>query len=139
MKKRFFALLTLLLFILTACADTTTQFSQVNTVEGVTLEVKEGTLTRSAATFLLSNHSDTDLSYDPIEFHMEQWKKDHWAEFSGTRDSAWKRDKSESLPAGSEKELEIKWKTLIGTLQEGDYRLILIVDGQPVAVEFTRE
>lgn len=54
MKKRIFALLAILTLLLAGCGnDDTTVFDKVNTIDGVTLTLKEDTLKASKATFVL--------------------------------------------------------------------------------------
>lgn len=141
MRKKFFAmpaLLLLLTLLLTACGgDYTTVYPEVNTVEGVSLSLKEDTLKSSKATFLLTNASDADIVYDPVEFHLEKAKDGVWEEVIGTRESQWKRDTTESVAAGETKEIEVNWKGLCGSIGSGEYRMILIVNEQPVACEFS--
>ena len=56
MKKRGFVLLAILTLLLTGCGnDDTTVFDKVNTIDGVTLTLKEDTLKASKATFVLKN------------------------------------------------------------------------------------
>ena len=141
MRKRIFAVLAVLTMVLglTACGgDYTTVYTEVNTVEGVTLTLQEDTLKASKAMFTLTNASDTDVVYDPVEFHLEKLKKDVWEENIGTRESSWKRDTTETLAAGESKEIEIDWKGLCGAINGGQYRVIIIVNDQPVAAEFEK-
>lgn len=59
MKKRIFALLAILTLLLVGCGnDDTTVFDKVNTIDGVTLTLKEDTLKASKATFVLKNDSN---------------------------------------------------------------------------------
>ena len=99
MKKRGFVLLAILTLLLTGCGnDDTTVFDKVNTIDGVTLTLKEDTLKASKATFVLKNDSDRDVEFDPAEYHLETKKDDVWKENIGTRVSEWKRDETETLP-----------------------------------------
>lgn len=101
MKKRIFALLAILTMLLVGCGnDYTTVFDEVNTIDGVTLTLKEDTLKSSKATFVLKNDSDKDVEFDPSEYHLETKKNGVWEENIGTRVSEWKRDETETLPAG---------------------------------------
>ena len=56
----------------------------------------------------------------------------------GTRVSAWKRDTTETIPAGTSIEREVDWKGLCGTINGGEHRVILIVNEQPIACEFSK-
>ena len=139
MRKRLFAVLLMLTMVLTACGgeDYATIYTDVNTVEGVTLTLKENTLKPSRATFIISNDSAEDVLFDPVEFHLEKKNRDGvWEENIGTRVSEWKKDTTETIPAGTSIEKEVNWKGLCGTINNGEYRVIVIVNEQPIACEF---
>ena len=140
MKKRIFALLAILTMLLVGCGnDYTTVFDEVNTIDGVTLTLKEDTLKSSKATFVLKNDSDKDVEFDPSEYHLETKKGDVWKENIGTRVSQWKRDETETLPAGESLETTVEWKGLCGTIGKGEHRIILIVNNEPIACEFQKD
>lgn len=141
MRKRLFALLTLLTLVLTACGgdDYITVYDEVNTVEGVSLTLKQDTLRPSKATFIIANDSAEDVLFDPIEFHLEKKNRDgEWEENIGTRVSEWKRDQTETIAAGTSIEREVDWKGLCGSINGGEHRVIFIVNDQPVACEFEK-
>ena len=143
MKKRGFVLLAILTLLLTGCGnDDTTVFDKVNTIDGVTLTLKEDTLKASKATFVLKNDSDRDVRLSRGQllhtYHLETKKGDVWKENIGTRVSQWKRDETETLPAGESLETTVEWKGLCGTIGKGEHRIILIVDEQPIACEFEK-
>ena len=85
------------------------------------------------------NDSDRDVEFDPAEYHLETKKGDVWKENIGTRVSQWKRDETETLPAGESLETTVEWKGLCGTIGKGEHRIILIVDEQPIACEFEKD
>ena len=139
MKKRLFAVLMMLMMMLTACGgdDYTTIYTDVNTLEGVTMSIKQDTLKPSKAVFIITNDSDEDVSLDPVEFHLEKKNRDGiWEENIGTRVSEWKRDTTEIIPAGTSIEKKVEWKGLCGTVNAGEYRIVLMVNEQPIACEF---
>lgn len=140
MRKTLFAVCMMLILALTACGgDSATVFEDVNTVAGVTLTLKEDTLKASKATFVLANDSAEDVLFDPVEFHLEEKNKDGvWEENVGTRLSDWKRDTTETIPAGTVIEKQVDWKGLCGSINSGEFRMILIVNDQPVACEFSK-
>ncbi|MDO4531904.1 MAG: hypothetical protein Q4C06_07985 [Bacillota bacterium] len=141
MKKTLLAVLLVLGLALSGCGgeDYTTVFTEVNTVEGVTLSLKQDTLKGSEATFILSNDSAEDVLFDPVEFHLEEKNKEGvWEENIGTRVSDWKRDTTETIPAGTSIERTVSWKGLCGSINNGEFRIILIVNDQPIACAFER-
>ena len=140
MRKAHFAVCMILTLALTGCGeDTTTVFADVNTVDGVTLTLKKDTLKPSKGTFVLTNDSQEDVLLDPVEFHLEEKNKDGvWEENIGTRVSEWKRETTETIPAGTSVERVVDWKGLCGSINSGDFRVILIVNEEPVACEFSK-
>ena len=141
MRNKFFAVLVMLTLALTACGsdDYITVYDEVNTVDGVTLTLKEETLKSSRATFIITNDSAEDVLFDPVEFHLEKKNRDGvWEENIGTRVSEWKRDKTEIIPAGTAMEKEVDWKGLCGSIGSGEHRVIVIINDQPIACEFEK-
>lgn len=141
MKKTLLAVLMILTLTLTACGgdDYATIYTDVNTVEGVSIALKADTLRGSRATFIITNDSDEDVFFDPIEFHLEKKNRDGvWEENIGTRVSDWKRENTETIPANTSYETEVDWKGLCGSINGGEYRVILIVNDQPIACEFEK-
>ena len=141
MKKKLIAVLMLLTMLLTSCVgeDYTTVFTEVNTIEGVTMTMKQDTLKPSKATFIITDSSAEDVLFDPVEFHLEKKNRDDvWEENIGTRVSDWKRDTTETIPAGTSIERQVDWKGLCGTINGGEHRVILIINDQPVACEFEK-
>ena len=141
MRKRIFALLMMLTLALTACGGDkyATVYNEVNTVEGVSMSLVEKTLRVSRATFIITNDSDEDVLLDPVEFHLEKKNRDGvWEENIGTRVSEWKNETTEVIPAGTSIEKEVDWKGLCGGITSGEHRVILIVNGEPIACEFSK-
>ena len=141
MKKKLFAVLMILMLALTACGgdEYNTVFTEVNTLEGVTMTLKEKTLRASRATFVITNNSDEDVFLDPIEFHLEKKNRDGiWEENIGTRVSEWKRETTETISAGTAIEKEVDWKGLCGSINGGEHRVVLIINDQPIACEFEK-
>lgn len=139
MKHLMIAALAILTLLLGGCGnDYTTVYTEVNTIDGVTLTLKEDTLKSSKATFILTNNSDAEILLDPVEFHLEEWKNDTWVENIGTRVSEWKRDTTEAIPAGESIEKTVDWKGLCGAIGSGEHRIILIANDEPIACEFNK-
>lgn len=88
-------------------------------IDGVSMNIKEGTLTNVGATIILKNDSDIQVSYgNPFSIEIK-------------KDGEWKymeTDGSFTLPAFSlmpktSKEIDINWKYVYGELSIGEYRL----------------
>lgn len=140
MKKCLIFLISLFMFLFTGCGSSSnggTAYTEVNTQEGIALSLKEDTLKSAAGTFILTNDSEEAVSYSAYEYHFEQMKDGQWEESAGTAQANW-GDETVSLEAGASTELVYNWKTFCGNTTKGEqYRLIILVNDSPVAVEFT--
>lgn len=135
---------------LTGCGSETNKFdignkSDIQIVEkGVSLSIKEDTLTNTGATLILKNDSDVDVEYgNPYEMEIK-------------KDGEWHKINVElnfTLPAfilksKETKELELNWENGYGKLASGNYRIIKSIDVEKedgnfdtfyVSAEFTIE
>lgn len=140
MKKGLIFLISVVMFLFTACGSSDqggTAYTEVNTQEGISLTLKEGTLKSSAGTFILSNDTEETAEYGAFEYHFEQFKDGQWVETAGTAEANWGAETA-ALQGGDAVELSFTWKTFFGSTTKGDqYRLIVLVNGSPVAAEFT--
>lgn len=115
---------------LTGCGTSKNEFtvgkeSNIEIVEkGVTLSIKENTLTTTGATLILKNDSDVDVQYgNPYEMEIK-------------KDGEWHKINVElnfTLPAfvlksKETKEWEFSWENGYGKLTSGDYRIIKSID-----------
>lgn len=117
------------------------QISQNNDVK---LSIKDGTLTNTGATLVLTNNTDKNFQYgNPYEIEIQ-------------KDGVWHKINvvlNFNLPAfhllpKENKEIELNWENGYGKLAEGTYRIIKGIDYEyeegkfeafNVAVEFTIE
>lgn len=139
MKKKLLCCVALLLLVMAfaGCGkDYSTQFTEVNQLEGVTLEVKEDALKSTNGVFLLTNDTEEEIQYRNL-YHLEEKEDGNWVEFPGTASATW-GEETTAVAAGETAELEINWKTLCGGIGSGEYRMIILVNDMPVAAEFTR-
>lgn len=115
---------------LTGCGTNKNEFdigkqSNIEIVEkGVSLTVKENTLTETGATLILKNDSDVDVQYgNPYEMEIK-------------KDGEWHKINVElnfTLPAfvlksKETKEWEFSWEEGYGKLATGEYRIIKSID-----------
>ena len=119
--------------------------SNIEIVEkGVTLSIKENTLTNTGATLVLKNDSEVDVQYgNPYEIEIK-------------KDGEWHKINVElnfTLPAfilkpNETKEWEFSWENGYGELASGNYRIIKSIDVEQedgtyksfyVSAEFTIE
>lgn len=95
-------------------------YNEEHIVEGVSMSIKNGTLTNSGAVIILKNDSDIDVSYgNPYSIQVK--KKGKWQDIES--------DLSFTLPAfilksKSSEEIKINWEYGYGKLEKGEYRII---------------
>ena len=131
-KILFAAILLMFAFSLSACrgieADKEISIgalveSEVNQSNDIRLTVKDGTLTPTGATFLLTNAS-TDDAYFGSEFELQKKESDGWHYLLYQEDNVGWTAMEYFLRAGSTVEIERQWGTLYGTLSSGTYRFV---------------
>lgn len=91
------------------------------TESGITLSVKEGTLTPSGGTFLLKNNFSEDYWYGE-HYTLEKAQGESWVQLVPKEGTAW-HDIAYLLPKETENEMEIAWEWAYGKLPVGTYRI----------------
>ena len=150
MKK--YLILLCFICLLTACSKESeadwppSTFKTVNNLEGVTISVKQSSVSSTGLTIVMSNRTDRSFSYGEF-FSLDKKVNDNWVEVpvigSGFDDPAL------HLNAKHTKEWDINWEWLYGELTKGDYRIIKevfdsyeatgIYEVYPLAAEFVVE
>lgn len=94
------------------------------TTENVILTLKDGTLTKNGATFILKNNDNVVYSYGPA-WELEIKQGGTWHKINVVLNF---NSPLYQLDVNEAKELNINWEDSYGTLPEGDYRIIKAVD-----------
>lgn len=143
------------LILLAGCGDRSsaemtdwdpTDYETVNTLDGVTMTVKEGTLTSTGLTIVYENTSDKNYTYgDP--FLLEKKMKDSWYQVPIVlKDGYGFNDIGYDLAASDMSEWPVDWEWLYGSLDTGEYRIVKDIldvripgdyDTHHLAVEFS--
>lgn len=127
MKKIILALLISLtsIFLLTGC---TNEIDKLITVESdikiedsnVTLKVKEDTLTKTGATFILENNKNTIINYT-IAYEIEAKRDNKWYKLGIINEFI---EEIYEVDAKSTDQIIIDWKNSYLKLPKGEYRVI---------------
>lgn len=127
MKKIILALLISLtsIFLLTGC---TNEIDKLITVESdikiensdVTLKVKEDTLTKTGATFILENNKNNAINYT-IAYEIEAKRDNKWYKLGIINDFI---EEIYEVDAKSTDQIIIDWKNSYSKLPNGEYRVI---------------
>ena len=110
----------------------------VNNLDGVTMRIKEGTVSSTGMTVVLENKTDKHISYgDPYTLEKNMDKK--WFEVADILDGNYGfTDIGYELPPSKTNEWEVDWEWLYGKLDKGQYRLVKYVLDFRKAGDFDR-
>ncbi len=100
-------------FMITGCMG-------INEFKDVSIEIKEGTLSATGATIVLTNHSNQEYTYGE-EYKIEKKEGFSWKEL--TCEDCWFNSYANILGANEEVELDCNFESYFGKLEKGTYRL----------------
>lgn len=140
MKKRVIivlsALVVFVLAITCAIVFIPNYAEPINLAENITMEIKEGTLTKTGATIVITDLSGMNNTFSK-EFRIDQKRGGKWYTL---------KDKSKNevnVVAGQEEnkklEQELNWEKNYGTLSDGYYRIVKKINNKDIVVEFEME
>lgn len=134
MKKVLLFVLTLLVSALAACDNgngvstgtndwESTQYDTVNNFDGVSMTVKEGSVSPTELTVILENNSDKQGIYGEY-FLLEKEINGDWYQVPTIIDEYGFNDIGYELAPSEIEEFTIDWDWLYGDLKTGKYRII---------------
>lgn len=133
MKKKMFSIINwFMIFLLVACGmeqSTETkdwdfsEHSTVNNFEGVSMTVKEKSVSAKGLTLQFKNQSDQQGTYSE-DFLLERKINGAWYQVPPIIDDYGFNDIGYELGPGEVRELSLDWDWLYGSLDPGDYRII---------------
>lgn len=108
----------------------------IDLAEDITMEIKEGTLTKTGATIVITDLSGMNNTFSK-EFRVDQKRGGKWYTL---------KDKSKNevdvMPGQEENkklEQELNWEKNYGTLSDGYYRIVKKINNKDIVVEFEIE
>lgn len=108
----------------------------IDLAEDITMEIKEGTLTKTGATIVITDLSGKNNTFSK-EFRIDQKRGEKWYTL---------KDKSKNevdvMPGQEEDkklEQELNWEKNYGTLSDGYYRIVKKINNKDIVVEFEIE
>lgn len=109
----------------------------IDLAEDITMEIKEGTLTKTGATIVITDLSGKNNTFSK-EFRIDQKRGGKWYTL---------KDKSKNevnVVAGQQEEnkkleQELNWEKNYGTLSDGYYRIVKKINNKDIVVEFEIE
>ncbi|PRY83517.1 immunoglobulin-like domain-containing protein [Alkalibacterium olivapovliticus] len=127
-------------FILVACGENRepSPFEEVNTLEGVELQLNESVYDRENDTFLLTviNNSEQEVTYG-VAFTVEKHEDDQWVMVEPEEEMAFILI-AHILQPGEESEEEL-FMEYYEPFEEGEYRVVRQLEGEVLTAEFSVE
>ncbi len=107
---------------------------QPTEIENITIEIKEGTLTRTGATVIITDLSKKINTYSN-EYRIDQKMNGRWKILKGN--GSWSDLVPPSPDRNNQIVTEFNWESEYGELKPGEYRIATPVNSDYIAVEFT--
>lgn len=140
MKKRVIivlsALVVFVLAITCAIVFIPNYAEPINLAENITMEIKEGTLTKTGATIVITDLSGKNNTFSK-EFRIDQKRGGKWYTL---KDNS--KNVVDVMPGQEEDkklEQELNWEKNYGTLSDGYYRIVKKINNKDIVVEFEIE
>ena len=109
---------------------------KVENIDGITMTIKEGTLTNTSATIIITDTTNNENVYGSY-YRIDKYEFDKWNELDIIYEDnyAWISigylvDKDNKL------EMDMNWLELYGELDKGTYRIVKEVNNKYFSVEF---
>lgn len=137
--------LTLLLIVITCftlvgCGSKEKKKEKTHSVENISMVIKEGTLTRTGATIIITDNNDKHFDYgEPFSIDKKvngKWEKLKMADNVGFNFPAYVVDENNQL------EMDLDWTIMYGKLEDGEYRIVkdvCVTDGCTKTEDFYGE
>jgi len=102
----------------------TCPIDNINSNEDITMSIKDGTLTNEGATIIITDLTGKDNVYGE-EYRIDKNENEIWKELDVVVEGnyGWNLI-GYSVGEDNKLELEVNWKWLYGTLEEGEYRIV---------------
>lgn len=126
MKKILLILISeILLFTITGCNTTTTvkNDAELNQINGVTMTIKENTLTRSGATVVINDTNRTRTYSYGEAYRIDKKENGQWEELKPIHDDYGFNEMAYYTDDDGKLEFNYNWEYIYGQLENGEYRL----------------
>lgn len=106
----------------------------VSSIDGLTISIKEGTLTNTQATLIITNNTNKEYTFGEA-YTLEKKVLGRWEKIPDEND--WFNLIAYTVLPNSKIEMECNWGYNYGELKRGTYRIVKIIDDKRIAVEFS--
>ena len=122
------------------CTIDVKEVPELNEVEGVSMSIKEGTLSKTDATIIITDINQKKYDYG-ISFRIDIKKNDSWEEVERICDAYFNMI-AYSVDENNKLELKQDWSHIYGSLNKGQYRIVkdvCVSEGCTEKKEFSTE
>ena len=109
---------------------------RINQVDGVSIKIKEGTLTNTGATIIITDTTDKNYSYGE-PYRIDKKENGKWKEAPKVIDDAFFNRPAYHPDENNEIIRKINWEWIYGKLKPGTYRFVTDASDHSISVEFT--
>ena len=142
MKKRVIIILSsLVVFVLAiTCAIVfiPNYAEPIDLAEDITMEIKEGTLTKTGATIVITDLSGKNNTFSK-EFRIDQKRGGKWYTLKDKSKNEVDVVAGQKGEENKKLEQELNWEKNYGTLSDGKYRIVKEINNKDIVVEFEIE
>lgn len=142
MKKRVIivlsALVVFVLAITCAIVFIPNYAEPINLAENITMEIKEGTLTKTGATIVITDLSGKNNTFNK-EFRIDQKRGGKWYTLKDKSKNKVDVVAGQKGEENKKLEQELNWEKNYGTLSDGKYRIVKEINNKDIVVEFEIE
>lgn len=96
---------------------------KINEIDGVSMEIKEGTLTRSGVVIIITDTSDRDNIYGE-EYRLDRFIDGEWKMVDTIIDNYAFNSIGYKVTDNNKLEMKVNWEWLYGKLVNGKYRVV---------------
>ncbi len=145
-KKIVFAVISICIIILIILAminNSSKALAELETIDGITMTIKENSLTNTSTTIVITNNTEVDYSTGQ-KYRIDKNVNESWYKLSMKEDMVTTME-SLAIFSGDSLEMNLNWEKYYGKLEPGKYRIVKDVTAEDnpkkynVAVEFIIE
>lgn len=139
MRKKVWMIFTIVIVVIaiTAISIWLSQSNKqkTNQVDGVSIEIREGTLTNTGATIIITDTTNKDYSYGE-PYRIDKKENGKWREAPRVIEDAFFNEPAYLPDENNEIVREVNWKWIYGELAPGTYRFVTAVSDKEISVNF---
>lgn len=108
---------------------------RMNQVAGVSIKIKEGTLTNTGATFIITDTTDKNYSYGE-PYRIDKKENGKWREAPRVIEDAFFNEPAYLPDENNQIIRKVNWEWIYGKLQPGTYRFVTDASDEKISVSF---